>query len=322
MHQERVTIIAEVGTNHNGNLSTALELIDISADCGADIVKFQSFLVDDLLAINDPKYNLLKKLEIPLDWYGKLIERCVGRRVKFLSTATNFTTLSWMEELCVEMYKVASCNITHQPLIDRLIEIGKPIIISTGLASLEEILDLAKYFDRRRFANYSFLHCVSKYPARNNELKLGNITTLKQILNCPIGYSDHSNGILMAPVAVALGASIIEKHITLSGEGIGMDHDVAVTPKQFRQMVDNIRDVESASKIDFSIDKEQVYKMRRSLHAALDLNKGIILESSMLQVTRPEDGLPPKELINILGKRLTQIIKKGEPIRWDILVSK
>ena len=320
--QKSIKIIAEAGTNHNGILSTALEIIEVAADCGADIVKFQSFLVDDLLSSNDPNYDRMKKLEMPKEWYPELINCCNNHGVSFLSTATNFTTLKWMEEFNVSQYKVASCNITHRPLLDKLIEIGKPVIVSTGLANLDEILELAEYFNSNGFKNYSFLHCVSKYPTGPSDARLKNITFLKEKLKCKVGFSDHTQGYHLAVAAVALGAEIIEKHITLGKSDIGMDHEVAVLPGIFSELCSAIRDTEKALYADFSHDENAFLNMRRSLHFARDMSIGEIVKYTDLKIVRPEDGLPPSEMDCVMGKKLVKNVKYFQPVTRELFTAK
>jgi len=319
--KEKVKIIAEVGSNHNGKLETALELIAVAAECGADVVKFQGFIADDLMAVDDPNFGKLKRLEVPKSWYPLLIEQCVKHGVEFLSTATSFTTLQWMEEYSVSQYKVASCNITHIPLIDRLVEINKPIIISTGLASLQEIVDLSVYLEEKGFKKYSFLHCVSRYPMGPAEARLKNIFVLNEILHCPIGFSDHSHGCHLAVAAVALGAQIIEKHISMDKKGIGMDHDVAVLPDVFRMMCQAVRDTEKAVYVDFASNQEAIFEMRRSLHFSRNMSKGEMVNRSALKITRPENGLLPSEIDYVIGRTLTKDVKASEAVKKEILSS-
>lgn len=312
-----VTIIAEIGSNHNGELDTAYELIDMAAEAGADIVKFQSFLVDDLLAAGDPNYEVLKKLELPRAWYPKLFQRCRERGVHFLSTATNFTTMDWMEELGVVGYKVASCNITHRPLLERLVKIGKPVIVSTGLASKDDILELADFFAASGFSDYSILHCISQYPAPPESMRLGNITALKELLPCPVGLSDHTHGVHIPAAAVALGARIVEKHISLDRSGLGLDHDVAILPDEFRRLCKVIRELEQALVVDFTPNAEGIFSMRRSLHYASALEKGTTLGTEHLKIVRPEDGLLPSRQNGVLGLRLARDVEDGAPVRME-----
>jgi N,N'-diacetyllegionaminate synthase len=314
---ERTTIIAEVGTNHNGDLGTAQELIKVSAQCGADVVKFQSFLVDELLAEDDENYQQLKMLQLPREWYPVLMDYCNQNGVTFLSTATNFTTIEWMEECGVEAYKVASCNISHILLIEKLVTIGKPVIFSTGLVSLDELIELDRYLQENNFSQYAFLHCVSRYPTLYEDLHLGNIKELKRLFQCPIGFSDHSMGITMPVAAVALGASIIEKHISLDRKGIGMDHEVALLPDQFNNMCEAIRNTERALVTDMAPDSENMFAMRRSLHYSRDLSPGDRIRERDVKIVRPEDGLLPKEIGDVIGKRVKRSVRSNQPVRRE-----
>jgi N,N'-diacetyllegionaminate synthase len=317
----KVLIIAEVASNHNGDLDTALQLIDTAAECGADVVKFQSFIARDIILPSDPIFDQLQKLEMPRQWYPVLMDRCALRGVRFLSTATSFTTLNWMEEFGVWGYKVASCNISFRPLIDRLIEIGKPIVFSTGLARFEEIKSLANYLAKKGLSDFAFLHCVSKYPAAFKELHLKNILLLRELLSCPVGYSDHSSGTHMAVTAVALGARIIEKHISLDKKGIGMDHDVAILPDEFAVLCQAVRDVEMALTCDVTPDLEGMFAMRRSLHFACELAAGETISAEAVKITRPEDGLLPENIEAVLGCTVRKRVEKDQPITMEILAN-
>ncbi|MCB2099774.1 MAG: N-acetylneuraminate synthase family protein [Rhodobacterales bacterium] len=315
---EHVMIIAEVGSNHDGSLDTAFALIDMAAAAGADVVKFQSFLADDLLAADDPNHARIKSLELPRDWYGRLMDHCAARGVTFLSTATNDTTIGWMEDLGVAAYKIASCNITHQPLIDRLAAIGKPIIASAGMADLDEVVAFEAGLRAAGHAEHAVLHCVAEYPTQPKDLHLGHITTLKGALACPVGFSDHSPGAHMAVAAVALGARIVEKHISLDKSGAGMDHEVAVLPDVFRDLCRGVRDAEAALDADFRADPRTVFTMRRSVRFARDLPAGAVVAATDLKVTRPEDGLAPATLPALAGRRLAVAVSANQPTSWDL----
>jgi N,N'-diacetyllegionaminate synthase len=314
----KVLIIAEIGSNHDGDLDKALRLIDVAADCGADVAKFQSFLADEMLAPDHPNYPMLKRLEMPREWYPRLMERCENKGLRFLSTATNFTTLGWMEALGAWSYKVASCNITYAPLLDRLMAIGKPVIVSTGMATLEEVIALARRFVACGLES-AFLHCVSKYPCPSEQMRLRNIAVLRDILPCPVGLSDHSHGSHLAVAAVALGARVVEKHLTNDANGYSPDHKVSVLPDTFAEMVRAIRETEQALVVDFAPDLEAITTMRRSLHFAASLPPGHVLTEADIKVTRPEDGLPPAVLPSIIGRRLIQAVTADQPIGWALL---
>lgn len=318
-NQERVTIIAEVGSNHDGNLESALAHIDAAAEAGADIVKFQGFLADEMVAKDDPNYGMLKQLEVPRDWYPKLMDRCRDCGVRFLSTATNHKTLDWMEEFGVWGYKLASCNITYWPLIERLVEIGKPIIFSTGLARLNEIDELANALTSRAFSDFAVLHCVSMYPTPPDALCLRNIAVLADRLPCPIGFSDHSVGIEAAIGAVAIGARIVEKHFTLTGEGFSPDHAVSSVPSEFAALCAAVRRMENSLGVGFEPDAGSLRDMRRSLHFSRDLKAGSLLSDEDIKVTRPEDGLSPKILQQIIGRRLVRDVQGDAAVQVEMI---
>ncbi len=315
----KVTIIAEVGSNHDGDLNRALAHIDAAAEAGADVVKFQSFLADDLVSTEDSNYSMLKRFEMPRRWYPVLIKRCAKRRVRFLSTATNFTTLSWMEEYGAWGYKVASANITHEPMIERLVEIGKPVIFSLGLATFDEVKHLTQSLADREFRNFAVLHCVSRYPTPPEALCLGNIPMLAGRLDCPVGFSDHSLGIEAPIAAVALGAKIIEKHFSLTGNGLSPDHVVALRPSEFSEMCVAIRKTELSIAAHFEPNPREIHDMRRSLHFVRAMKAGEIVAEKDIKVIRPEDGLLPRELNRVIGLRLLKNVSANTPVVWEML---
>jgi sialic acid synthase SpsE len=317
-NKDRTTIIAEIGTNHEGSLDIALDLIKSSAKSGADIVKFQSFIADELISKTDQNYFRLKSLEIKEKWYPILIEECQANNVHFLSTATSFESLDWMEKYNVLGYKVASANISHTQIIDKLIEYRKPIILSTGMATFDEISQIHKKLQDNRI-EHAFLHCVSKYPAKPKEMNLGNIEYLKSNLECEIGFSDHSLGDNMSIAAVSLGAKIIEKHVTADKNGKGMDNDVSLIPEEFKRFCSSIRETENALKVHFEMELSKFKNYRRSLHFANNMSKGSIIQAKNIITIRPETGIKPEYLNQVLGKKLIKNAKQGDPILWDLV---
>ncbi|WP_457564439.1 N-acetylneuraminate synthase family protein [Caminibacter sp.] len=313
-------IIAEIGTNHEGSLDLACEMIEKFAKAGADIIKFQAFVVEDMIPKDAPYYERMKKLEVKKEWYPVLIKECERNGVEFLSTATSFKSLSWMEEAGAKMYKVASANATHMPIIDKLIEINKPIILSLGLLELNEIISLYNYFKSKKFNKFSFLHCHVEYPTPIKKANLKNIIILKELFpDIQIGYSDHTTSILTPAIAVSLGAEIIEKHVYLKKGKLGMDYDVAISLDEFKKMVENIKETQKMLKVDFSIDEKIKKNFRRSFHAKRDIKKGEVLSFENLKISRPEDGIEPKYYKEILGKKIKTNLKEGEPLKWEHL---
>jgi N,N'-diacetyllegionaminate synthase len=311
-------VIAEIGTNHEGNLDLACEMIEKFAKAGANIIKFQSFIVDDMIPKTAPYYKRMKKLELKKEWYEILFQTCKKNNVEFLSTATSFKSIEWMEKIGVSMYKVASGNATHMPIIDKLIEINKPIIISVGLLELNEIFELVKYFEMKNFEKFSLLHCQVEYPTPIQRANLENIAVLKEIFkNISVGYSDHTTSILTPSIAVSLGAEIIEKHVYLRKGDIGMDYDVAISLNEFEKMVKMIRETELMLKMDFSISEEFRFLYRRSFHAKRDIKKGEVFSFENLKISRPEDGIKPKYYKELIGKKANKNIKAESAVKWE-----
>ena len=315
-------IIAEIGTNHEGNLNLAIKMIEEFAKAGADIIKFQSFVVEDMISPTKPYYEKMKKLEIKKDWYPKLIKACEENNVKFLSTATSFKSLQWMEEADATMYKVASGNATHTPIIDKLIEINKPIILSLGLLEFNEIIELVQYFKSKHFNKLSLLHCHVQYPTPIEKANLDNIFILREIFEkekITIGYSDHTTSTLIPALAVSKGAQIIEKHVYLQKGPLGMDYDAAISLEEFKEMVSFIKTTELASNVNFNLNQTKKFEVRRSFHAKRDIKKGEILNFENLKISRPEDGIEPKFYKQIIGKKIKTDLKENEALKWEHL---
>lgn len=314
-------VIAEIGSNHDGDFDEALRLMDVAAEAGADAVKFQSFLADQLVRRDSPDYALLKKIELPRDWYPRLKQAARERGLVFFSTATNDTTLGWLQECGAELYKIASPNLTHLPLIRKTAVIGKPVIMSTGMAGMQQIDEAVQVFLSTGNREICLLHCVSEYPARPESVNLRFINTLRECYPFPIGFSDHTLGIGTAIAAVALGARVIEKHLTADRARPGPDHHYALQPDEFIAMTRNIREVEaslgSPRKVltPAELDKSALYW--RSLHAASDLPAGTILAPEHLSVIRPNDGLHSRHLENVIGMRIKKPLQAGEAVTWN-----
>jgi len=319
----RCFIIAEIGSNHDGDFDTALRLMDIAREADADAVKFQSFLADHLVTRDNPDYALLKRLEVPRAWYPRLKREAEDRGLVFFSTATNDITLGWMEEIGVTLYKIGSPNLTHLPLIAMTAGFGKPVIVSTGMAGLKEIGEAVEMFTATGNTELALLHCVSVYPAEPSLLNLRAIETLAKAYPYPIGFSDHSLDIGTAVAAVALGARVIEKHVTLDRARPGPDHHYALEPEPFVAMGRNIRIVEQAlgdgRKIVPAREAENSGRYWRSLHAAHDLSAGAILSRDAIAIVRPNDGLHSRNIDAVVGLRLTRPVAAGAPITWDCL---
>jgi N,N'-diacetyllegionaminate synthase len=317
----RCFLIAEIGSNHNGDFDTALRLMDVARRSGADAVKFQSLLADHLVTPDSPDYALLKRIELPRAWYSRLKAAADERGLVFFSTATNSITLGWLAEVGAELYKLASPNLTHLPLIREVAALGRPVIVSTGMAGMAEIDEAVRTFTAAGNRELALLHCTSEYPAKPENLNLRAIPTLASAFPYPIGFSDHSLDGGTAVAAVALGAKVIEKHLTLDRKQPGPDHHYALEPNDFVRMGESIRVVERAlgdgRKMPTSSEREKAAAYWRSLHTARDLPEGHVLSDQDIVVVRPNDGLHPRYLDDVTGLVLRQPLRRGQPLLWS-----
>lgn len=317
---DRCFVIAEIGSNHDGDFGLACHLIDVAASSGADAVKFQSFLADQLVLPTDPNYELLKRLELKRDWYPRLKAEADARGLVFFSTATNDVTLGWLEDIDVALYKIASPNLTHIPLIRKTASLGKPVIMSTGMAGLREIDEAVAVFRQTGNEMLALLHCVSEYPARPEAVNLRFMTTLAEIYPQPVGFSDHTLDIGTAIAAVALGARIVEKHLTLSRTRPGPDHHYSLEPPEFEMLVRNIRVAEQAlgkqGLIRSAEERTKAESYWRSLHVKRDMTAGSVIAAEDLAVVRPNDGLHSRYFDAVVGMRLICDLTKGAPLTW------
>jgi N,N'-diacetyllegionaminate synthase len=319
-HSNSTFLIAEIGSNHNGKFDLALELMDIAAKAGANAVKFQSFLADHLVKPSNPDYEMLKKIELPREWYPKLKKEADDRGLVFFSTATNEITLGWLVDAGVDLFKIASPNLTHIPLIRKVSTLGRATIMSTGMARLVEIDEAVREYTAGGNEQLCLLHCISDYPANPKDINLRAIQTLQAIYPYPVGFSDHTAGIATTMGAVALGAKIIEKHLTLDRKMVGPDHHYSLEPSEFLAMGEGIRVVEQAlgngHKNHVGSDRGRSNQYWRSIHASRDLPAGTVLQESDLSIVRPNDGLAPRHVDDLLGLKLQHSLRAGDGLSW------
>jgi len=315
-------IIAEAGVNHNGSLELALQLVDAAAEAGADVVKFQTFHAEENISPTAPKaeyqvqttgdlesqLDMCKKLELSAAAFHTIAQRCHERRVTFLSTPFDNGSVELLENLGVPAYKIASGEITNFPLLAFVAGRGKPLIMSTGMSDIEEVAAAIEVLQRAGNRELILLHCVSNYPAEASSVNLRAMKTLTDRFGVPVGFSDHTEGIAVPLAAVALGASVLEKHLTLDRSLPGPDHRASLEPAQLGEMVRGIRSVEAAlgngEKYAVPEELDTAAVARRSLVAARDLIAGTLLTEELIAIRRPGTGLPPAMLARLVGRRL------------------
>ena len=324
-------IIAEIGSNHNKDKEIAKKLIDKAADAGVDAVKFQTFKAEKLYSKKAPKffkdelkpYDLIKSIELPRNWLNELLVYSKKKGLHFLSSPFDFEAVDKLDKIGVPAFKIASFEIVDLELIEYIAKKKKPIILSTGLANIEEIQDAIEVIKQQGNCELVLLHCNSVYPAPVNIVNLNAIKTMDSIFNVPIGFSDHTEGIHIPIAAVAKGAKVIEKHFTLDRKMKGPDHNFAIEPDELKQMVTYIRDIEKAQgtgeKKISDIEKEMYEKARRSIHANKDIPKGTKISREMLIIKRPGYGIKPKYINELKDKKAKKNIKKDEWITWDMV---
>jgi N-acetylneuraminate synthase len=338
----KVIIIAEAGVNHNGDINLAMRLIEEAARAGADYVKFQTFKAQNLVAGNAPKADyqkaaqstpeaetqleMLQKLELSPNDHLKLIEHCKLKNIKFLSTGFDLDSLDMLNELDMDFFKIPSGEITNLPLLERIAGFKKPVVLSTGMSTLQEIGSAIQVLINKGVnkEELTVLHCTTEYPAPFDEVNLNAMLTIRDTFGVNAGYSDHTTGIEIPVAAVAMGAKIIEKHFTLDRSLPGPDHKASLEPDELTEMVRMIRNVEKALgnglKEPSASERKNIIIARKSIHIVSDLTKGHIIDASDLIMKRPGDGISPMLLNNVIGMKLNVDIKAGSKLNWEQLI--
>jgi pseudaminic acid synthase len=329
-------IVAEISANHSQNFNRAVALIRKAKECGADAVKFQTYTPDTLtinvrnryFQIRHPEwggqtlYQLYQKAYTPWSWFKKLKRIADDLGIVFFSTAFDKTAVDFLEELRVPLHKVASFELVDLPLIEYIGKTKKPVILSTGMATRTEIKEAVEVLKRAGTKNIVLLKCVSSYPAKPESMNLRTIPDMKKLFGLPVGLSDHTLGIGASICAVSLGVKVIEKHFTLSREIKTPDSFFSIEPQELKMLVDNIRIVEKAlGKVHYGLSQEEKRSriFRRSLFAVEDIKKEGTFTNNNIRSIRPANGLRPKYLKSILGKKAKKSIKKGTPLTRDLI---
>ena len=319
--------------NHNGSLATALKIVDFAAKAGADAIKLQTYTPETITMrssrkeffIKDKKnmwknnslFDLYKKAQTPWAWHKLIFERAKKKKLIFFSSPFDETAVDFLENLNVPLYKIASFENNHYPLLKKVAETGKPIIMSTGLSTLKELKDSVRYLRKNGCKQLALLKCTSSYPANPEDLNLISIQKLRKIFNCEVGFSDHSLGIGAALTAINNGASIIEKHFTIE-KNKGVDGFFSSEVTEMRRLKEEaIVAWKARGKVFFGPTKNELRykKFRRSIYISQDIKKGDYFSKDNLKVIRPSNGMHPKYFETILGKKSKKSLKLGTPLK-------
>ena len=320
--ESRCFIIAEIGNNHNGDFSRAIKMIDLAIDMGADCVKFQMRHLDKVYRKKSldksgedlgTEYiiDLLNRFEFSLEEHKKIAEYCKNKGILYLCTPWDETSIEVLESFDVKAYKVASADLTNLPLLNTLSKTGKPLIISTGMSKVEEVIEVKKFLKKRN-VEFAFLHCNSTYPAPFQDINLNWIKSLNKIHSL-IGYSGHERGIAVSLAAFSLGACIIERHFTLDRNMEGPDHAASLEYDEFKSLIIGIREVEMAlglGKVRKISQGEMINRenLAKSLVSSKNLSKGTIVKPEHVKVLSPGQGISPLKYDQLIGKELRRDI--------------
>lgn len=331
-------VIAEMSGNHNGSLDRALTIVDAIADSGAQALKLQTYtaatmtldLKEGAFYIDNPKslwhgrtlYSLYEEAHTPWEWHAPIFERARARGLVAFSTPFDASAVAFLETLDVPAYKIASFENTDLPLIRTVAATGKPVIISTGMASLSEIDEAVGAARAAGCRDLILLKCTSNYPSSAASSNLATIPRLRDVFGCEVGLSDHTLGIGVAIASIALGATVIEKHVTLDRADGGVDAAFSLEPMELKQLMAATaiaRDALGTATFGPTQEEQASLAFRRTLYVVEDLQSGDILTDRNLRAIRPGLGLAPKFLADLLGKRITRATKKGTPMSWDLI---
>jgi len=323
-------LIAEIGGNHEGNFEYALKLTQLAIEADVDYVKFQMYSGDTLVSrVESPQRNEhFKKFELTKDNYIQLAKLCEANGVKFMASVWDPSYISWIDEYS-HIYKVGSGDLTAYPVLKFLAKIGKPILLSTGLCTLEDVIGAVDYIQNcndiyRNSENLAILQCTSMYPIAFKDANLAVMKTFKDHFGLPVGYSDHTEGKKALLIAMALGAEILEFHFTDTRENKQFrDHKVSLTKEEVQLLISEIKEVNALKgdsiKRPLEVEEDHVISFRRAIYPLSDLKKGTILNEGHLTVLRPNHGIDARQFDEVLGKKLKADVKALQRLSWDLL---
>lgn len=329
----KVYIIAEAGVNHNGSLDIAKKLVDEAKKSGADCIKFQTFIAENIISKNakQAKYQtknigkeqsqleMIKKLELSFEDFKQLNNYCIEKNIDFLSTAFDLESIDFLESLGMNTWKIPSGEITNLPYLIKIAKLKKKVILSTGMSTMQEIEDAVNIFKKYGTNDITILHCTTQYPTLFEDVNLNAMLSIKEKFGYDVGYSDHTKGIEVPIAAVALGATVIEKHFTLDNNMIGPDHKASLQPDELKKMVESIRNIElslgDGRKVVADSEKENMSIARKSIVAKKSIRKGQLLSEENITVKRPGDGISPMKWFDVLGTVAIRDFEEDELIQ-------
>ena len=337
--KSKVYIIAEAGVNHNGSIENAKRLVDIAASAGADAVKFQTFKAEKLVSVLAPKadyqkettgevesqFDMIKKLELDEESHEVLKKYAKAKNIDFLSSAFDLDSISYLDDLGIFLFKIPSGEITNKPYLQKIARTGKPVVLSTGMATLSEIEQavdvlIANGCNRE---NITILHCNTEYPTPMQDVNLNAMNTIKNAFKVNIGYSDHTLGIEIPIAAVALGARVIEKHFTIDKLMEGPDHRASLDGPELNAMVTGIRNIEQAMGLGIKEPSESELKniavARKSIVALKNIVIGETLSKENVTVKRPGSGISPMSWDDVIGKKASCNVNTDECLQWSMV---
>ncbi|HME54282.1 MAG TPA: N-acetylneuraminate synthase family protein [Candidatus Lokiarchaeia archaeon] len=329
-------VIAEIGSNFNGSLDKAKELVDLAIDAGADAVKFQSFIAEKIICREafdhlsmsfqanwkKPVWDVYKAAEFPREWHQELMAYCKEKNVVFFSSPYDIEAVDLLDEIGCDCFKIGSGEISNVEFLEYVASKGKPIILACGATNMAEIEEAVTAIRKKGVQDLALLQCITNYPSPVEQANVRAMLTIQQAFQVIAGYSDHTLGDTVVCTAVALGAKIIEKHFTFDKTSEGPDHPHAMDVPEFTTMVKRIRETEaclgSYEKDVVDAEKDTTFLQRRSIFSAQDIPEGIELTEDMLAILRPQAGLLPKYKKDIIGLTTKKPLEKGMPLTWDV----
>ncbi len=333
---KHTTVIAEIGVNHNGSLDMAIRMVDEARKCGADYVKFQTFIPEKLISkraqkadyqkrttdAEESQLEMIKKVTLPLEAFAVIKQHCDKTGISFMSTPFDDNSIDFLNDIGISTWKVPSGEVTNLPYLIKIAKTGKPIIMSTGMCTVYDIESAVTVLREHGAGDITLLHCTTEYPAPIEEVNLHAMETLRNLFHCNVGYSDHTEGIEVSIAAAALGATVIEKHFTLDRSMDGPDQKASTEPVDFARMIRSIRNIDLAlGSFDKAVSQSEQKNMiaaRKSIVAACDIKKGDLFTENNLTTKRPGDGISPMKWFDVIGKTAERDFLQDEKVEVEL----